>query len=239
MIARVFLSSQKEIRFLLILSLFVLVLGTNEFRNVSRSSIKWPDNVLSSESVVFCHLCLVEWRKTRQLTAALRIVKAKQSDKSFNQFKVFKSKWFLVRLCQCVNRLCIYLLAAGLVLILLLRQGIEPNPGPVNPVDDSYKGFDLVSQNCRGLTDRNKLIKVLRQIYPSARRSISTTIACLQETHRVDKFAINNFFKGKAVIDDGERNQKGVCILVPESFEVCSFNRSVEEFTIPFFKNVT
>ena len=46
------------------------------------------------------------------------------------------------------------------------------------------------------------------------------TVACLQETHHINRFAIDNLFKGTLVNDDGDRNQKGVCILIPEGFEV-------------------
>ena len=45
-------------------------------------------------------------------------------------------------------------------------------------------------------------------------------ILCLQETHQINRFALDNHFQGKFVIDDGERDQRGTAILVSEQFEV-------------------
>ena len=42
---------------------------------------------------------------------------------------------------------------------------------------------------------------------------------CLQETHQINRFATDSF-RGSTVVDDGERNQKGVCILIPEALEL-------------------
>ena len=44
-----------------------------------------------------------------------------------------------------------------LIYVLLLRGGIESNPGP----EGELTGFQLISQNCRGLTDKKKLSKIL------------------------------------------------------------------------------
>ena len=110
----------------------------------------------------------------------------------------------------------------ALIMALLSIGGIESNPGPAPCVAEKFR---LLSQNCRGLTDRDKLIKLIRKIYPRSTTSKSVaghTISCLQETHRIDMFAVDNLFKGKVVNDDGERNQRGVCILVPEAYKIVS-----------------
>ena len=174
-----------------------------------------------SEKSVFL---FVEFRRTRQLTRWLNMTREKTTtDKSILFRALFRCRKLLncaselivvyyERLCSCFCSFC-----EAILCILLVRGGIEPNPGPhVDP------GFSVLSQNCRGLTDRNKLFKIMRKIYPSKSRSLSSDIACLQETHHIDRYAISQFFKGSAVIDDGERNQRGVCTLVPEMFEVCS-----------------
>ena len=210
------------------LSFFALVSRTSEFTSVPRSSINCVNGVLIAESAVFNHFLVVEWRRARQLSISISLKKTK-ADKSSNR----SISWFSISpnnrspaVRSLADRLCIVLvkyIAATLIATLLLRGGVEQNPGPIN------KEFRLLSQNCRGLTDRKKLIRLLRQVYPNSRGSrgsSSLTIACLQETHKVDRFAIANCFKGQAVIDDGERNQRGACILVPESFEVCSSHTS-------------
>ena len=80
-----------------------------------------------------------------------------------------------------------------------------------------------MSQNCRGLTDRKKLIGIMRKIYPNRQPPGGhSVISCFQESHCVDSFLVDNLFKGQAVVDNGERNQRGVCMLVPESFELIS-----------------
>ena len=104
---------------------------------------------------------------------------------------------------------------------LLIIGGIESNPGP-----EEEAAFKIRSQNCRGLTDRNKLFKMLRKLYPNSQSNLVPSIACLQETHCLDQFVLDHYFKGTAIVDNGERNQRGVCILVPDSFEVCSSHTS-------------
>ena len=107
----------------------------------------------------------------------------------------------------------------GLIRLLLFLGGIEINPGPSN----AGSTCRIVSQNCRGLTDRKKLVRILRSLYPSVNKKVSDiTVACLQETHLIDQFTAGLWFKGSIVVDNGERNQRGVCILVPDSMEVCS-----------------
>ena len=95
--------------------------------------------------------------------------------------------------------------------ILLLCQGIEPNPGP--PRD----GITVTTQNCRGLTNPSKLISLLRKAYSSSNHE---KILCLQETHYLNRFALDNYFQGSSVVDNGERGQRGTAILVPKQFNV-------------------
>ena len=106
----------------------------------------------------------------------------------------------------------------GLV-ILLIRSGIEMNPGPIIP-SISLPDFRIISQNCRGLTECRKATRLLQSL-SSKKSKPAPVIACLQETHCINKFALNNLFKGSRVIDDGDRNQRGVAILIPEEFSLC------------------
>ena len=99
---------------------------------------------------------------------------------------------------------------------LLIRAGVELNPGP----RADYPDFRVISQNCRGLTDCRKTCCLVKKLSAS-RAGHSPVFACLQETHCINRFALNNLHKGTHVIDDGERNQKGVSILIPEEFQIC------------------
>ena len=173
-----------------------------------------------------CHFLYVHWNSSRQLTRWLKINKAdKSSSKSFSKsncfsFQSFKDVLFGTESLRLSLSLWLMtVLACGIIGTLLVRGGIESNPGPAQ--DESK--LCVISQNCRGLTDRNKFCRILRKIYPASNRvkSANYTIACLQETHCIDKFVASCIFRGKSVIDDSERNQRGVCILIPEGFELC------------------
>ena len=62
--------------------------------------------------------------------------------------------------------------AGAVIRILLIRAGIESNPGPSSRLPE----FRLVSQNCRGLTDCRKtchLVKKLADLKPSAFSTIA------------------------------------------------------------------
>ena len=82
----------------------------------------------------------------------------------------------------------------------------------------------MISQNCRGLTDCKKACKLVRSISSVRnKKGKAPTVACLQETHFINRFALDNLYKGSYAVDDGERNEKGVAILVPEEFEIEEF----------------
>ena len=105
--------------------------------------------------------------------------------------------------------------------ILLLRAGIEPNPGP--DLTANFPEFSVISQNCRGLTNCKKVCRMVKKLNSS---KAPLTVACLQETHCINKFALNNLYKGSYVVDDGDRNQRGVSILIPEGLELCESRTS-------------
>ena len=51
-------------------------------------------------------------------------------------------------------------------------------------------------------------------------RERNATIACLQETHLIDKFTLDTSYKGGYLLDDSERNSQGVAILFPTRYEL-------------------
>ena len=235
-VARVSQCSVKKIRFWLVLSLIGLFIGSNVSVNVPSSSIEHVDRALIANGGILARFLVFEVRKCRQL---LRRAWKTTTDKFFrSQSRSLSTlKWYSKAVSFCKK--CSFIVCnvyALVVLQLLVRSGIEPNPGPVpapaqapafNPALGPIRAgvcesFKIISQNCRGLTDRKKLMQVLRKMFPVKNKLASRSVACLQESHKIDRFTIRNYFKGKAVIDDGERNQRGVCILIPENFEVCS-----------------
>ena len=194
--------------------------------NVSSSSIRSHDRVLCDHFVNFCLFVFVEacvvrvtsqqlskWRQRARINT--------DTDKSFLTFftvvrrynscrsrtrryicaprcSMFHYLLFVIDKLKVVFLLTSTALISCIIRILLLRGGIESNPGPGH--DLLGDRFQVQSQNCRGLTDRNKLFKVLKKLYPR-HCTVSPVIACLQETHCLDKFAIKFCFKGVAVID--------------------------------------
>ena len=196
--------------------------------NVPGSSISVLDRRNVQNAAKFRLFLIVELRSfvtTRQLQ------QWKRQQRKAKCLKRYQLK-FSAQFCSHFGSLCFKLWHCLLTILvgcviesLLIQGGVELNPGPPGVVGQERECFQLLSQNCRGLTDRSKLIRLLRKIY-SPQRKGSVTIACLQEIHKVDNFAIKNLFNGTAIMDEGDRNQRGVCILVPEGFEVCGSRSS-------------
>ena len=192
--------------------------------NVVRSSIRGLDRSFIENGVIKSLFFGVEASSRRRSQLTLQrpgrrnVNKAKSKSFSF-EYNVISSCfwWFSYYLIEFglanIVRSCLEIRLA------LLRGGIESNPGP--EIGKDLTDFQLLSQNCRGLTDRKKMAKVLRKVYPMYQKGANRTIACFQETHQMDKFTLNLCFRGVSVLDNGERNQKGVGILIPESFELC------------------
>ena len=217
--ARVSLQSRKIIRFLRLWAALGLVIWLNVFVSVSRSSIRGPDEVLCEVSTRKCHFLFIEFRRTRQL---MRWSRWRTTTKDKSRRLALLNH---LKLNECVSGLAcnftsILLDLVRNIRILLIRGGVEINPGPDQRVEE---GFLIKSQNCRGLSDRSKLFRLLKGMFPSRRgANVSPTIGCWQETHIVDSYVLDQYFKGTVVKDNGERNQRGVCTLIPDQFEVCS-----------------
>ena len=178
-----------------------------------RSSIRGPDLVTVTNGGQFVRFLAVEFRRQLTLRSNVNKRKAKSNLSVCNRF------WNCFKRIASVFYLPVTYVYNVIIDILLILGGIEQNPGPAPQAGSS--GPSILSQNWRGVTDRKKLLRILKKIYPS-RQSSGKVIACLQETHCIDQFSIDNCFNGQAIVDNGQRNQKGVCILVPDSYEVCS-----------------
>ena len=154
--------------------------------NVSRSSIRGPDKAVIDDCVKKSLFFAYEGSKQKcQLTSQRRRSgqnvnnKAKSNLKlliSFSFFKCGRCLWWL--LLSFLSLLMMYPVIRSasrtVIRILLMRGGIESNPGPGS--DRALAGFQLLSQNCRGLTDKKKLAKLIRNIYPVAQRSTNKSM---------------------------------------------------------------
>ena len=201
--------------------------------NVPRSSIRGLDRVVledgAKKGLFFAYEGSRRWSQlTPQRRCWQNVNKRKAKSKlNFRISNIFLAVylyfwWLLSHESPCIGSLLVVVnvICIKFIRLLLLRGGIEPNPGPEN--DKNSNGFSLLSQNCRGLTDKKKLAKLLKSIYPLSRRLLNKfTIACLQETHLMDRFTTSIWHRGEIVVDNGERNQKGVCILLPDSYQLC------------------
>jgi exonuclease III len=97
---------------------------------------------------------------------------------------------------------------------LLLREGIESNPGP-----EKMGGLIVRSFNVRGLTtSKDKVRHVIRD----ARKLVKSKqgIICLQETHAPNKKHIEALWGDKCLLNNGEKSRNGVAILLSEHWIV-------------------
>ncbi len=108
---------------------------------------------------------------------------------------------------------------------LLLRGGIEPNPGPQSQncpgPTSSPKFLDIVSYNCNRLGDVHKLKRVLDK---SSRVTNKGGIVMLQETHITNDVSVLPNYKGYFSINGYKSNSAGVMTLLgPEYVELFSY----------------
>ena len=217
-VARVSLTRSLKIRFHVIVGLWLVLFGLSGCLSVQRSSIQVIERSLVENGLKKSVFLAFELNRLRQLSRRHQNKTDKSRNvKSFSQRKpkCFALSGFFGWLLIFALSIAVTTLTKALIFNLLFRSGVEVNPGP-----EAAAKLDLLSQNCRGLSDRKKLIRIVKKIYPSTRKSAHRVIACLQETHKLDKFVLRNLYRGVSVIDDGTRNQRGVCILIPESFDL-------------------
>jgi len=95
---------------------------------------------------------------------------------------------------------------------MLLRQNLEPNPGPPNK-----SNLSIVTFNCNGLGEPKKLQRLLKKLNPMVEND---TIILLQETHVLDNEYLGRTLKHKVVSNGYKTNSAGVMILFNQKFNL-------------------
>jgi exonuclease III len=103
--------------------------------------------------------------------------------------------------------LSVKMIIALIIALLLLSQTIEPNPGPP---DRCHKSFKVVTYNCNGLGNTNKLRRILLK---SSKIVDNYGIVCLQETHIVNTDYLKLIWKNNFISNCISTNSAGVIIL--------------------------
>jgi exonuclease III len=91
--------------------------------------------------------------------------------------------------------------------LLLLCGDVEMNPGPMES-NGKQIGLKLMTQNCRGLQDQNKLRHLLKN--KNAELKESKMILALQETHLMNDFLIK--WSGNYVISNSASPHSAGCV---------------------------
>ena len=179
----------------------------------------------SSRNSVFLHVAVASLHR-QQLTSINKTDKSFRTQNSSNSCLILqcisrshsRSRSHITSCCLTrLTRLTLSLLIC--LGLLLTRQGVEPNPGPKAQGSlNSGDGVVVTTQNCRGLTDSLKLSALLKKAYEKPNPA---KILCLQETHCINRYILDNQFQGNCVIDNGDRASKGTAILVPTPLTIC------------------
>ena len=97
-----------------------------------------------------------------------------------------------------------------MILLLLLCQGVESNPGPPGTLE-------FLTYNCNGLGDQKKLRRLLNKLDKKVNRG---AIILLQETHIVNTSNLSSMWKHKYLSNCKRTNAAGVMILFSGKYEV-------------------
>jgi len=97
-----------------------------------------------------------------------------------------------------------------MILLLLLCQGVESNPGPPG-------SLEILTYNCNGLGDQKKLKRLLNKLDKRVNRG---AIILLQETHIVNTSNLTSIWKHKYLSNCKRTNAAGVMILFGGKYEV-------------------
>jgi exonuclease III len=117
--------------------------------------------------------------------------------------------------CRMVLRLIIGL--------LLLGQTIERNPGP--QPNNNNKKIKIVTYNCNGLGDKNKLKRLLNKLGPIVMKG---GFVFLQETHLVDLKYLNLIWKHECQSNCVSTNSAGVAILYSKDYKTIKTDLDAE-----------
>ena len=98
---------------------------------------------------------------------------------------------------------------------LLLLQGVHPNPGPRDSTGS--ESIKLITYNCRGLRNTNKLRRLLEKTSKLVNKG---AIVALQETHKIDEKIMKDIWTHKFILNCSSTDQKGIAILFNKKYEI-------------------
>jgi len=117
--------------------------------------------------------------------------------------------------------LSLKIMLALIIFLLLLTQTIEPNPGPpdLSKTARIPKSFKVVTYNCNGLGNTNKLKRILLK---SGKIVENYGIVCLQETHIINTDYLRLIWKNNFVSNCRSTKSAGVIILFHKQLKLTS-----------------
>ena len=189
------------------------------------SSLRSPSIIISKvchlkTSFTLGHSCLYFSNMESRFTLDIQRIPTKGYNKYYSIFckrnkfrRRVESKFIVLKLVHSINKSTEYsnkCIKNKILFTILLRSGdIERNPGPIN--------LKLVSQNCRGLKNKDKLKQLLfrsNKLY-----SEDTKIIALQETHLESTF-IKYSWTGKVAVTPSVGAKGGVITLLSGNINV-------------------
>jgi hypothetical protein len=105
------------------------------------------------------------------------------------------------------------IIMALIITLLLLKQTVEPNPGPTNNI----ASIPLVTYNCNGLGNITKLRRLLNKVETLVNKN---GIIFLQETHIVDTTYLKLIWKNNFISNCIKTNSAGVIILFSNEMKI-------------------
>ena len=111
-------------------------------------------------------------------------------------------------------------LSLRLINLLLLRAGIESNPGP------NIDALKIITVNCNGLTNDLRLMQAIGRLKNNIRHCSS--VIFLQETHNANLILLENLWQGNVNVAVGTGGSRGVITLTTSDIVVKSFESDPE-----------
>ena len=169
-------------------------------------------------------LCIINETKKHQVHFLAKNVKKEESPTS-NTNNEMNIKSERVEKIVKISNAMIKLLT---IYLMLICQGIEEHPGPP-------KKYEIITYNCNGLRDRNKLKRLLGKLNKTVSNG---AIVFLQETHIVNTDYLKLIWKNKFLSNCNRTNSAGVIILFSDKYEIqCSHDDNDGRHTIAVLKN--
>ncbi len=141
-------------------------------------------------------------RKSKSTSFKTNDLRTNLNDSKILSISVFKSDTMVLAL---------------IISILLLRQSVEPNPGPCPPTKCSKMcNFSALTFNVNGLGDTSKLRRILTKANDVVKQG---GIFMMQETHLVSADLIKMYWKGNYVMSNYKTNSAGVLTLYGNEYK--------------------